>query len=324
MQWSPCGPLIWRTSSDNSQTTKRHYRNSTLLNGHSSSFLTCLLVVMRAGILPTTQAPLVSTLRTPRKSSIARYPIDKLYYFPCIAFTLCVLSQSTMEPSPLYEKHVPHEQTRKLSFFQLSPLNRSEDQRMGLILERWILEWDFFFISSPVFFCSGYCHGWECMAMDFSAIILTLYFLTIFLNLLHSRLMTTRNESMRYSTVPMQPTFESSSCMFTTCHLLPSRIVFFLSAKDHHLPTVQLEEEQKETFACMIKRRLTTSFISFMFRTLPLDDFKRFLYCGKYGIITLINQRLLKCQQCLVCRVGNRSSLERNYIDNWTRLTSEP
>ncbi|KAG0085124.1 guanylyl cyclase domain-containing protein 1, partial [Podila epicladia] len=33
--------------------------------------------------------------------------------------------------------------------------------------------------------------------------------------------------------------------------------------------------------------------------TLPLDDFKRFLYCGKYGIITLINQRLLKCQQCL-------------------------
>jgi hypothetical protein len=58
--------------------------------------------------------------------------------------------------------------------------------------------------------------------------------------------------------------------------------------------------------------------IFFMFRTLPLDDFKRFLYCGKYGIITLINQRLLKCQQCLVCRMGNRSSLERNYIDNWT------
>jgi uncharacterized membrane protein len=35
-------------------------------------------------------------------------------------------------------------------------------------------------------------------------------------------------------------------------------------------------------------------------RTLPLDDFKRFLYCKKYAIITLVNQRLLKCPQCLV------------------------
>ncbi|KAG0358395.1 guanylyl cyclase domain-containing protein 1 [Gamsiella multidivaricata] len=33
--------------------------------------------------------------------------------------------------------------------------------------------------------------------------------------------------------------------------------------------------------------------------TLPLDDFKRFLYCGNYGIITLVNQRLLRCPQCL-------------------------
>ncbi|KAF9339201.1 Guanylylate cyclase-domain-containing protein [Linnemannia elongata] len=33
--------------------------------------------------------------------------------------------------------------------------------------------------------------------------------------------------------------------------------------------------------------------------TLPLDDFKRFLYCRKYAIITLVNQRLLKCPQCL-------------------------
>ncbi|KAG0308103.1 hypothetical protein BGZ98_008999 [Dissophora globulifera] len=32
---------------------------------------------------------------------------------------------------------------------------------------------------------------------------------------------------------------------------------------------------------------------------LPLDDFKRFLYCGNYGIITLVNQRLLKCPECL-------------------------
>ncbi|KAF9914195.1 guanylyl cyclase domain-containing protein 1 [Lobosporangium transversale] len=32
---------------------------------------------------------------------------------------------------------------------------------------------------------------------------------------------------------------------------------------------------------------------------LPLDDFKRFLYCRKYGIITLVNQRLLSCLQCL-------------------------
>ena len=35
-------------------------------------------------------------------------------------------------------------------------------------------------------------------------------------------------------------------------------------------------------------------------RTLPLDDFKRFLYSKKYAIITLVNQRLLKCPQCLV------------------------
>ncbi|KAF9577201.1 guanylyl cyclase domain-containing protein 1, partial [Lunasporangiospora selenospora] len=33
--------------------------------------------------------------------------------------------------------------------------------------------------------------------------------------------------------------------------------------------------------------------------TLPLDDFKRFLYCGKYGVITLVNQRMLRCRQCL-------------------------
>ncbi|KAI8599810.1 Guanylylate cyclase-domain-containing protein [Dissophora ornata] len=33
--------------------------------------------------------------------------------------------------------------------------------------------------------------------------------------------------------------------------------------------------------------------------TLPLSDFKRFLYCGNYGIIALVNQRLLKCPQCL-------------------------
>ncbi|KAI8346839.1 Guanylylate cyclase-domain-containing protein [Mortierella sp. GBAus27b] len=32
---------------------------------------------------------------------------------------------------------------------------------------------------------------------------------------------------------------------------------------------------------------------------LPLDDFRRFLYCGSYAIITLVNQRLLRCQQCL-------------------------
>ncbi|KAK3810770.1 MAG: Guanylylate cyclase-domain-containing protein [Benniella sp.] len=32
---------------------------------------------------------------------------------------------------------------------------------------------------------------------------------------------------------------------------------------------------------------------------LPLDDFRRFLYCGSYAIITLVNQRLLRCQPCL-------------------------
>ncbi|KAI8890477.1 hypothetical protein K501DRAFT_236806 [Backusella circina FSU 941] len=31
---------------------------------------------------------------------------------------------------------------------------------------------------------------------------------------------------------------------------------------------------------------------------LPLDDFKRFLYCKKFGIITLVNARLLKCHLC--------------------------
>ncbi|KAG0056369.1 guanylyl cyclase domain-containing protein 1 [Gryganskiella cystojenkinii] len=48
---------------------------------------------------------------------------------------------------------------------------------------------------------------------------------------------------------------------------------------------------------------------------LPLDDFKRFLYCGKYGIVTLVNQRLLKCRQCLEksafcsCNSGSLGSL---------------
>ncbi|KAG0207603.1 guanylyl cyclase domain-containing protein 1 [Mortierella sp. GBA30] len=31
---------------------------------------------------------------------------------------------------------------------------------------------------------------------------------------------------------------------------------------------------------------------------LPLDDFKRFLYCRKYAIITLVNQLSLRCRQC--------------------------
>ncbi|CEP13011.1 hypothetical protein [Parasitella parasitica] len=31
---------------------------------------------------------------------------------------------------------------------------------------------------------------------------------------------------------------------------------------------------------------------------LPLDDYKRFLYCKKFAIITLVNARLLKCQLC--------------------------
>lgn len=35
-------------------------------------------------------------------------------------------------------------------------------------------------------------------------------------------------------------------------------------------------------------------------RMLPLDDFKRFLYCKKFAIITLVNARLLKCQLCRV------------------------
>ncbi|KAG0261362.1 guanylyl cyclase domain-containing protein 1 [Mortierella polycephala] len=33
--------------------------------------------------------------------------------------------------------------------------------------------------------------------------------------------------------------------------------------------------------------------------TLPQDDFKRFLFSKKYAVITLVNQRLLRCQQCL-------------------------
>ncbi|KAF9934398.1 guanylyl cyclase domain-containing protein 1 [Linnemannia zychae] len=49
--------------------------------------------------------------------------------------------------------------------------------------------------------------------------------------------------------------------------------------------------------------------------TLPLDDFKRFLYCKKYAIITLVNQRLLKCPQCLEkikfcsCHIGPLGSI---------------
>ncbi|KAI8051710.1 Guanylyl cyclase [Thamnidium elegans] len=31
---------------------------------------------------------------------------------------------------------------------------------------------------------------------------------------------------------------------------------------------------------------------------LPLDDFKRFLYCKQFAIITLVNARLLRCQLC--------------------------
>ncbi|KAI8078155.1 Guanylyl cyclase [Gilbertella persicaria] len=31
---------------------------------------------------------------------------------------------------------------------------------------------------------------------------------------------------------------------------------------------------------------------------LPLDDFKRFLFCKKFAIITLVNARLLRCQLC--------------------------
>lgn len=31
---------------------------------------------------------------------------------------------------------------------------------------------------------------------------------------------------------------------------------------------------------------------------LPLDDFKRFLYCKKFAIITLVNARLLRCHLC--------------------------
>ncbi|KAF9954653.1 hypothetical protein BGZ72_004411, partial [Mortierella alpina] len=32
---------------------------------------------------------------------------------------------------------------------------------------------------------------------------------------------------------------------------------------------------------------------------LPLDDFKRFLYCRKYAVITLVNQLSLKCHRCI-------------------------
>ncbi|KAH8550570.1 Guanylyl cyclase [Umbelopsis sp. PMI_123] len=31
---------------------------------------------------------------------------------------------------------------------------------------------------------------------------------------------------------------------------------------------------------------------------LPMDDFKRFLFCKKFAIITLVNARLLRCQWC--------------------------
>lgn len=91
MQSSPCGPLIWHTSSDNSRTTKSHYQSSTLPNAHSSSSLTCLLVATRAGTLPTTRAQLASMLRTPRRSSIARYPIYKDVPFS-MTLTCCALS----------------------------------------------------------------------------------------------------------------------------------------------------------------------------------------------------------------------------------------
>ncbi|CAO3662846.1 unnamed protein product [Umbelopsis ramanniana] len=51
---------------------------------------------------------------------------------------------------------------------------------------------------------------------------------------------------------------------------------------------------------------------------LPIDDFKRFLFCKKFAIITLVNARLLRCQWCLdqkgcsatVC-VGFDSILDR-------------
>jgi hypothetical protein len=33
---------------------------------------------------------------------------------------------------------------------------------------------------------------------------------------------------------------------------------------------------------------------------LPLDDYKRFLYCKQYATITLVNARLLKCKLCQV------------------------
>lgn len=38
----------------------------------------------------------------------------------------------------------------------------------------------------------------------------------------------------------------------------------------------------------------------FSYRLLPIDDFKRFLFCKKFAIITLVNARLLRCQWCLV------------------------
>ncbi|GAB5592252.1 hypothetical protein Unana1_07152 [Umbelopsis nana] len=51
---------------------------------------------------------------------------------------------------------------------------------------------------------------------------------------------------------------------------------------------------------------------------LPIDDFKRFLFCKKFAIITLVNARLLRCQLCMdqkgcsasVC-VGFDSILDR-------------
>ncbi|KAF9157896.1 hypothetical protein DFQ26_008192 [Actinomortierella ambigua] len=43
----------------------------------------------------------------------------------------------------------------------------------------------------------------------------------------------------------------------------------------------------------------TSSNIRIIEMMLPLDDFRRFLSCGQYAMVVLVNMRLLRCSNCV-------------------------
>lgn len=72
--------------------------------------------------------------------------------------------------------------------------------------------------------------------------------------------------------------------------------------------TLELEHHSPSIACCHTHK------VHHILRVLPLDDFKRFLYCKRFVIIALVNMRLLRCQLCLVCGVMPESSLVREDV----------